>query len=304
VSDDGRTLAYASADLLHPPDLYVADAGGQGERRLSQLNPWLDAKRLSQPQPLAVTSADGAVIDAWLIPPAGKSEPVAGPLVLDVHGGPHSIFGHVFFFDMQLLSAQGYSVLFVNPRATRSYGDAFASCNLGRWGEGDAPDLLAALDAAVKTGWVDTERIGVIGLSYGGFMTNWLIGHTDRFRVAVSENSLSNLVSFHGTSDIGWYFSPEEFGVEPEVDMDRYLRISPLSAVDQIHTPLLLLNSLEDWRCPIEQAEQLYTALKRRGRTVEMVCFPGESHTMLGGGRPQSRRVRHEHLLRWFATHL
>jgi dipeptidyl aminopeptidase/acylaminoacyl peptidase len=304
ASSDGRTLAFASADLLHPPDLYVADASGRGERRLSWLNPWLDAKQLSQPQPLAVTSADGAAIDAWLIPPAGKPEPVAGPLVLDVHGGPHSIFGHVFFFDMQLLAAQGYSVLFVNPRATRSYGDDFASCNLGRWGEGDAPDLLAALDAAVKTGWVDTKRVGVIGLSYGGFMTNWLIGHTDRFCVAVSENSLSNLISFYGTSDIGWYFSPEEIGVEPEVDIDRYLRISPLSAADQITAPLLLLNSLEDWRCPIEQAEQLYAALKRRGRTVEMVCFPGESHIMLGAGRPQSRRARHEHLLRWLATHL
>jgi dipeptidyl aminopeptidase/acylaminoacyl peptidase len=251
-----------------------------------------------------VTNAEGAAIDAWLIPPANRTEPTAGPLVLDIHGGPHSIFGYALFFDMQLHAAHGYSVLFVNPRATRSYGDQFSTCNLGQWGEGDAPDLLAALDAAIKTGWVDTERIGVVGLSYGGFMTNWLIGHCTRFRAAVSENSISNLVSFYGTSDIGWYFTPDEMGAEPEEDLSRYSRISPLSAVDRITTPLLLLNSMEDWRCPIEQAEQFYAALKRRGRMVEMVCFPGESHGMLSSGRPGSRLVRYEHVARWFATYL
>ncbi|MGH2390333.1 MAG: alpha/beta hydrolase family protein, partial [Chloroflexota bacterium] len=295
---------YAAADLVHTPDLYAADADGQGERRLSRLNPWLEEVTLSRPRPLSVAAPDGVAIDAWLIPPVGEAEPVAGPLVLDIHGGPHSIFGHVFFFDMQLLTAAGCGVLFVNPRATRSYGDDFAGCNIGRWGEGDAPDLLAALDAAVDTGWVDPERVGVVGLSYGGFMTNWLIGHTDRFRAAVSENSISNLVSFYGTSDIGWCFTPDEIGAEPEEDLERYIRLSPLSAADRIAAPLLLLNGMEDWRCPIEQAEQLYTALKRRGRTVEMVRFPGESHGMLANGRPRSRLTRCRHILRWFVTHI
>ncbi|MGH2409726.1 MAG: alpha/beta hydrolase family protein, partial [Chloroflexota bacterium] len=304
VSDNGHILVYASADLLHTPELYVADANGLDERRLSWLNPWLEDMALSRPRPLTVADSDGAPIDAWLIPPVGEGEPVAGPLVLDVHGGPHSIFGHVFFFDMQLLAACGCGVLFVNPRATRSYGDEFATCNIGRWGEGDAPDLLAALDAAINTGWVDAGRVGVIGLSYGGFMTNWLIGHTNRFRAAVSENSISNLVSFYGTSDIGWYFTPEEIGAEPDEDLERYRRLSPLSAANHIEAPLLLLNSLEDWRCPIEQAEQLYVALKRHGRIVEMVRFPGESHAMLANGRPQARLVRRRQILRWFATHL
>ncbi len=303
-SANGETLAYASGDLMHAPDLYVADAAGRNERCLSRLNPWLDEQTLSRPRPLAVTNADGGTIDAWLIPPANGAEPVAGPLVLDIHGGPHSIFGYAMFFDMQLLAAQGYAVLFANPRATRSYGDDFSTCNIGQWGEGDAPDLLAALDAAVQTGWVDTERVGVIGLSYGGFMTNWLIGHSQRFRAAVSENSISNLVSFYGTSDIGWYFTSAEMGAEPEDDLSRYIRISPLSAADRITTPLLLLNSLEDWRCPVEQAEQIYVALKRRGRTVEMVRFPGESHGMLSSGRPRSRLVRYQHIARWFATYL
>lgn len=304
VSSDGQTLAYASSDMMHPPDLYVAGDAGRAERRLAQLNPWLQDGLLSQPRPLAVNSPDGTPIDAWFIPPAGATEPSPGPVVLDVHGGPHSIFGHVFFFDMHLLAAQGYGVLFANPRATRGYGDDFATCNRGRWGEGDTPDLLAALDAAGAAGWVDPQHVGVLGLSYGGYMVNWLIGHTRRFRAAVSENSISNLVSFYGTSDIGWYFTPEEIGAQPGDDLDRYVRLSPLSAVEHIEAPLLLLNCLADWRCPVEQAEQLYTALKRRGRVVEMVCFPGESHGMLSGGRPRSRLARRQHILRWFATHL
>lgn len=304
VSRDGRTLAYAAADFLRPHDLYVATPAEGAERRLSHLNPWLDAIRLSEPRPIAVTGVDGLPIDAWLIPPSGATEPTPAPLVLDVHGGPHSIFGHVFFFDMQLLAAEGYSVLFANPRATRGYGDHFSSCNVGHWGEGDAPDLLAALDAALATGWVDPNRVGVIGLSYGGYMTNWLVGHSDRFRAAISENSISNLVSFYGTADIGWYFLPEEMDAEPDAELERYIRLSPLSAASQIKTPLLFLNTLEDWRCPIEQAEQLYTALKRRSQTVEMVCFPGESHAMLANGKPLSRLTRRQHMLRWLATYL
>ncbi|HVC78946.1 MAG TPA: S9 family peptidase [Chloroflexota bacterium] len=304
VSDQGSILVYAAADFTHTPDLYVADAAGAGERRLSRLNPWLEEVRLSRPRPLSVAAPDGLALDAWLIPPAGGETPVAGPLVLDIHGGPHSIFGPAFFLDMQLLAARGFGVLLVNPRATRSYGDHFAACNLGHWGEGDAPDLLAALDAALKTGWVDQDRVGVMGLSYGGYMTNWLIGHTDRFRAAVSENSISNLVSFSGTSDIGWYFTPDEIGAEPWEDRERYLRLSPLSAADRIEIPLLLLNSQEDWRCPIEQAEQLYVALKRRGGIVEMVRFPGESHGMMSIGRPRSRLDRYRRVADWFATYV
>lgn len=304
MSRDGRTMVYAAADPVHAPDLYAADTDGGGERRLSRLNPWLDERRLPRPRPLAVTAPDGRAIDAWLIPPAGGQEPVAGPLVLDVHGGPHSSFGHALFFDMQLLAARGYGVLFVNPRATRGYGDAFATCNIGHWGEGDSPDLLAAVDAAVRTGWVDSGRIGVMGLSYGGFMANWLVGHSDRFRAAASENSISNLASLYGTADIGWYFLPDELGAEPDEDPGRYARLSPLGAVEHITAPLLLLNSLEDWRCPVEQAEQLYVALKRRGRTVEMVRFPGQSHVLMLSGRPGSRLARYRHLERWFATHL
>jgi dipeptidyl aminopeptidase/acylaminoacyl peptidase len=195
-------------------------------------------------------------------------------------------------------------VLFTNPRATRSYGDDFALCNLGQWGEGDAPDQFAALDHAVAMGWADPRRVGVMGLSYGGYMVNWLIGHSTRFRAAVSENGISNILSAYGTSDGGWYFIPLELGAEPDEDPERYARLSPLSAADRIQTPLLLLQSEDDWNCPIEQGEQLYTALKRRGRTVEMVRFAGEGHIMTTAGKPLARLLRRHHLLRWFRTNL
>lgn len=300
VSSDGRTMAYAACDMLYLPDVYIATP--DGERRVSDLNPWWDGAGTSAPRHLSVAGEDGAPIDAWLVVPPG--EPSPGPLVQYIHGGPHSIFGHVFFLDMLLLAANGYRVLFANPRATRGYGDDFALCNLGRWGEGDTPDQLAALEAALETGWVDRDRLGVMGLSYGGYMTNWLLGHTDCYRAGVSENSISNLISFCGTSDIGWYFGADEMGVEPEANPDLFERLSPLNAADTIRAPLLLLNCLEDWRCPVEQGEQLYTALKKRGCTVEMVCFPGEGHTMLSAGKPRSRVERRRHILRWFEQYL
>jgi dipeptidyl aminopeptidase/acylaminoacyl peptidase len=308
LSRDGQTLAYAAATPLQPADLFVVTRAGDGSwqepRALTTLNAWLDAYALQRPLALRVTSSDGRAVDAWLLPPPGVVQPTPCPTVLSVHGGPHSSFGYTFFFDMHLLASHGYAVLFVNPRATRGYDDAFALCAIGAWGEGDTPDQLAALDAATALGWVDPARVGVMGLSYGGYMTNWLIGHTDRFRAAVSENSISNLLSEYGTSDIGWYFLPSELGAEPHEDPERYLRLSPLTAAARIHTPLLLLTCLEDWRCPSEQSEQLYTTLKRLGRVVEMVRFPGESHSMLSGGRPVSRVTRRRHLLRWFARYL
>jgi dipeptidyl aminopeptidase/acylaminoacyl peptidase len=308
VSADGRALAYAASDARRPADIYLATTmdgrGWQQVCALSDLNPWLDEYALQRPLAFIVTGVDGRAMDAWLLPPVGAEAPVPSPLVQYIHGGPHSIFGPTFFFDMYLLSNRGYAVLFVNPRATHGYGDDFALCNLGRWGEGDTPDQLAALDVAVRSGWVDSTRVGAMGLSYGGYMVNWLLGHTDRFRAAVSENSISNLVSVYGTSDIGWYFFPRELAAEPDQDPERYARLSPLSAAGQIRAPLLLLQCEQDWRCPAEQGEQLYTALKRRGHTVEMVRFPGESHGMLSGGKPRARVSRRRHMLRWFDRYL
>jgi dipeptidyl aminopeptidase/acylaminoacyl peptidase len=307
ASADGTRLAYVAGDMTNPCDLYTATADGDGERRLTDLNAAvLDEVPLIAPEHLPFTAFDGRFeVDAWLLRPVGYREGQVYPLVQIVHGGPHSIFGHAFFFDMQLWANRGWNVLFVNPRASQGYGEAFATANLGDWGGADWKEQEAALDLVIARGGVDTERLAVTGLSYGGFMTNWIIGHSDRYKVAVSENSVSNLVSHHTTSDIGWFWTEGEWGDKPVwSNLDYYMAHSPISYVDQIRTPTLFLQAEGDWRCPIEQGEQMYTALMSRGVPCEMIRFPGDSHTLLSTGKPRSRLERRRHNLRWFAEYL
>jgi len=303
---DGKRLAYVAGDFTNPCDLYVTDDDGANERRLTAIN----ADRLAglatqQPERIPFQSFDGRFeVDAWLIRPDGYDPGKRYPLVQIIHGGPHSVFGYVFFFDMQLWAGRGWNVLFVNPRATQGYGEAFATANLGDWGGADWKEQEQALDLAIARGGVDPDRLAVTGLSYGGFMTNWIVTQTDRYRVAVSENSISNLVSFYGTADIGWYWLTGEWGPPFWENLDFYLAHSPMSHVARVKTPTLLLQSESDWRCPIEQGEQFYVALQDRGVPCEMVRFPGESHVNLLIGRPRSRLERRRHTLRWFERYL
>lgn len=305
-SADGGRLAYVAGDFTNPCDLYVSDDDGANERRLTALN----AERLAglaiqAPQHLPFTSFDGRFdVDAWLIRPVGYDQARRYPLVQIIHGGPHSVFGHVFFFDMQQWAGQGWNVLFINPRATQGYGEGFATANLGDWGDADWKEQEQALDVAIASGGVDPDRLAVTGLSYGGYMTNWIVTQTDRYRAAVSENSISNLVSFYGTSDIGWAWLAREWGPPFWENLDFYMAHSPISHVARVKTPTLLLQAEADWRCPIEQGEQFYVALQDQGVPCEMVRFPGESHVNLLIGRPRSRLERRRHTLRWFERFL
>lgn len=306
ASESAGLLAYVAGDFTNPCDLYVSALDGSDERRLTALNDdFLSGVAIQQPEHLPFESFDGRfTVDAWLIRPVGYDESENCPLVQIIHGGPHSIFGHVFFFDMQLWASQGWNVLFVNPRATQGYGEEFATCNLGDWGGADWKEQEQALDLAITQGGIDPDRLAVTGLSYGGFMTNWIIGHSNRYTVAVSENSLSNLVSFYTTSDIGWYWLEPEMGPEVWSNLDFYMERSPISYVEQIETPTLLLQAVTDYRCPIEQGEQFYRALLARGVPTEMLRFPGESHGFLRTGTPENRLERRKHTLRWFNEYL
>lgn len=166
------------------------------------------------------------------------------------------------------------------------------------------PDLMAAVDHVLSLGFVDEQRMGVTGGSYGGYMTLWVIGHTDRFKAAVTQRCVSNLYSFYGTSDIGWHFFDYEFGGPPWSETERYLKYSPITYVEHMTTPLLIVHSERDFRCPIEQGEQVFISLKRLGREVEFVRFPDENHNLSRTGKPKHRIERLEHILRWFDTHL
>jgi len=305
LSADGRWIAAVIADPVDPGSVWLMAADGSSSRCLADPNAaWKEEVEILGPEEMWVSSpVDGRPIHAWVLRPANAGGERV-PLVLSIHGGPHGMYGWAYCHEFQVLAAEGYGVVYANPRGSQGYGETFLACTRGAWGEADMPDLMAVVDAVLAQGWADPERLGVCGGSYGGYMTNWIIGHTDRFRAAVSMRCVSELVSMYGTSDIGVYFSEWEIGATPWDDPERYRRLSPLTYAPNIRTPLLLLHAEEDWRCPIAQAEQLFTWLRRLGRTVELVRFPGEGHNLTRSGRPRHRLEHLEHELRWFRTYL
>jgi len=344
VSAAGSRIAFTASTPVEPPDLFVCErerwlqpAGEHHpivERRLSNVNAgWLAEVQLSQPRSFHFSGAGGLQIEGWVMPPSpthalpsrhpetsysvhpetsysAHPEPVEGgapvPTLLNVHGGPHSFYGWGFFDEFQVQAGAGYAVIYINPRGSQGYGEAFAQACCGDWGGGDYEDLMRGLDEALdRHPFLDRTRIGVLGGSYGGFMTSWIVGHTDRFPAAVSERAVNAPVSLFGTSDIGYWFEHYELGGDPFANRDTFLERSPLSYAAQISTPLLIMHSENDLRCPIEQAEQLYVALKLLGRAdTVFVRFPEENHELSRSGKPSRRVERFQILLDWFDRYL
>jgi dipeptidyl aminopeptidase/acylaminoacyl peptidase len=221
-----------------------------------------------------------------------------------VHGGPHTAYGNGFVFEFQVLASHGYAVLYGNPRGSTGLGHDFAANVLGDYGGEDAQDVLDIADAGLAALGTPKAPLHLTGGSYGGFMTNWLVGVTDRFRSAVSQRSISNWTSMYGTSDIGPSFVERELGANPWGDFDALWRQSPLRNAANVRTPLLLIHSEHDWRCPIEQAEQFFSALKRIGQAeVELLRFPDEGHELSRSGRPDRRLLRLNAIVDWFEAH-
>lgn len=297
-----RRFALVVADARNPGDLYLAERDG-ATRRLTAFNDeLLESLDLSAPEEI-VADSDGRRVQGWLLLPPEAPRKGKVPAILQIHGGPHAMYGHAFFHEFQLLAAQGYAVAYANPCGSQGYGREFAAAAMRRWGGPDYDDLMAFADRVAAHPRVDAKRFGVTGGSYGGYMTNWIVGRTDRFRAAVTHRSLSNLISFFGASDCGWEFIPE-FGGTPWEKPDEYLAASPIMRAARIRTPLLIVHSDEDIRTPIEQAEQLFTALKLLGRDVEMLRFFGENHDLSRTGRPSNRAARLEAILDWFGRKL
>jgi dipeptidyl aminopeptidase/acylaminoacyl peptidase len=289
-----------------PFELDRVTDGKVGEAITSANQSALETILLSGAIDLLATAPDGKEIQAWLIPPAGfdQKSGTKHPLILQIHGGPHSMYGYAMFHEMQLMAARGYAVLFSNPRGSGGYGEEFTTCTRGIWGEADMPDVIAAVEEASHLPWIDTDRFGITGGSYGGYLTNWIIGHDTRFKAAVTQRCVSNFHSFFGTSDIGTTFGVHEFDGLPWTDAEKLLRHSPISYVAEMQTPLLILHSEKDFRCPIEQAEQLYASLKYLQREVAFVRIPDEGHELSRSGTPSRRLARLHHLLGWFDAHL
>jgi dipeptidyl aminopeptidase/acylaminoacyl peptidase len=303
VAGDG-TLVFAATDPLSPGELFVL-AGGS-ERQLTDLNGgWRAEVELAQPERCQF-ERDGQQIDAWVMRPPGAERGQRYPVLLNIHGGPHSQYGNGFFDEFQIYAAAGYAVVFTNPRGSQGYGEAFTRAVVGDWGGVDYADVMAGLDAALERhDFLDRERLGVMGGSYGGYMTSWTVSHTDRFKAACSERALNDWTTFVGTSDIGGWFAREQHeGKLPWTDRSWYLERSPLTHVAKIHTPLLILHAEDDLRCPVDQGEQLFVALKLLGRETTFVRFPGENHEMSRSGKPRHRLERFAHILTWFGRYL
>jgi dipeptidyl aminopeptidase/acylaminoacyl peptidase len=303
----GNGLVFTSGQVHLPFELYRSTLDGQDESQITSVNDDIvGAVALPAAIDLDVTAPDGTAIQAWLIPPVGFEDTSTAkhPLIVQIHGGPHAMYGYAMFHEMQLMASRGYAVLFCNPRGSSGYGEDFTGTTRGRWGESDMPDVIATLDKALELPWIDPARLGVTGGSYGGYLTNWIIGHDQRFKAAVTQRCVSNFYSFFGTSDIGFDFGAFEFGGLPWSDAEKLLRHSPISYVDQITTPLLILHSEQDLRCPIEQSEQMFTALKYLEKEVAFVRIPNESHGLSRNGTPSRRLARLHHLIGWFDQHL
>jgi dipeptidyl aminopeptidase/acylaminoacyl peptidase len=297
----GRLVACL-ADPACPGEVHLAENGG--ERKLTDLNPWLRDRYLARPRRLQLKARDGLGLEGWLLEPPGFDPRVKHPLVMEIHGGPHSQYGWAFFHEFQVLAGMGFCVFYVNPRGSDGYGEEFKRAVVRDWGGRDYEDLMTALDQLIAGGeFVNEARMGVGGGSYGGYMTNWIIGHTDRFSAAVAMRSLSNLVSEYAQHDIvPW--GQLEMGPPPWPDLDELWRRSPIRYVQQMRTPLLLTHGEMDLRCAISQAEELFGALRLLGREVELVRFPGESHDVSRSGRPDRRLERLRRVASWFAAHL
>ncbi|MFQ1003044.1 S9 family peptidase [Modestobacter sp. SSW1-42] len=253
--------------------------------------------RLHRMRETTATAPDGYPVHGWVTTPPG---PGPHPVLLTVHGGPFAQYGWTLFDETQAYVEAGYAVLMCNPRGSSGYGQAHGRVIKEHMGELDADDVLAFLDAALTDPALDSSRVGLMGGSYGGYMTTLLLGRTDRFVAGISERAFNDPVSFVGSSDIGFFFPDEYVGTDPE----RIAAQSPMAHAHRITTPTLVVHSEEDWRCPLEQGTRLYVELKRRGVPTELLLFPGEGHELSRSGRPAHRRARLEHVLRWWGRWL
>lgn len=305
VNREGDFALVAVSSAVSPGEIYqLTIATGEREALTSFNKDYLQEVKLVEPEAIVFKSAKDWDVHGWLMKPTDFKDGEKYPLIVDIHGGPHAMFGNTFFHEMQLLAAKGYGVLYINPRGSHGYSQEFVDAVRGDYGGGDYEDIMAATDYVLaENSWIDEDRLGVTGGSYGGFMTNWIVGHTNRFKAAVTQRSICNWISFFGVSDIGYYFSDWQIAADMK-DVETLWKHSPLKYAENVETPLLILHSEKDFRCPIEQAEQLYITLKSMGKETEFVRFPDADHNLSRTGAPNLRIERLNEITGWFAKYL
>ncbi|GAA1792847.1 S9 family peptidase [Planosporangium flavigriseum] len=291
VASAGGTTVVTLADPTTWGELAVVVPGGE-PRRITDWNAGYGP--IFAQEEINATAPDGYPVHGWVVRPEGDGP---HPALLMIHGGPFTQYGWRLFDEAQVYAGAGYAVVMGNPRGSSGYGEAHGRAVIGDVGEVSARDLLALLDTALKAPDLDASRVGVLGGSHGGFMATWMAAHHgDRFSAAISERAVNAIDSFAGSSDIGWFFGEDLYGPDP-AEWDRQ---SPLSHADRIDLPMLIIHSEHDWRCPVEQAQRLYVALKLRGVPVELLLFPGEGHELSRSGLPSHRVARFAAILEWW----
>ena len=305
VAAQSSRVALVAATPLTPGDLVQLDLDNGQSHRLTDLNAALLAgRRVSIPESRRATAPDGLEVESWL----WRAPHAHAPLVVDIHGGPHNAstptLSPLLELWRQEMVSRGCSVLAVNARGSDGYGAEFMGGAVGGWGELDFADIMAAVDEVVDAGIADPQRLAVTGYSYGGFMTSWIVGHTDRFRAAVAGGVVTDLASMYGTSDVGAAFLPVEVREHLIDDPQLYARLSPLTYAERVTTPTLILHGEADLRCPVGQAEEFFTALRHLGREVEMVLYPGGNHLFVVSGRPSHIVDFGTRIVDWVTGHL
>ncbi|MFB9905673.1 S9 family peptidase [Allokutzneria oryzae] len=302
----GERICYVEASPTSAGDIFVTTVDGGEPLRLTDYGveslPDVD---LFTARPRVFTSDDGTEVHGWLLRDPSLSEP--GPLLLDIHGGPHNAWSPVFdgrHFYHQVLAAKGWSVLLLNPRASDGYGEDFFTAGLGGWGVVDQQDFVGPVRALIESGVARESEIAVCGYSYGGYAVCWLTGHTDLFAAAVAGGCVSDLTSMYGTSDAGHFLGSREFLALPHADPARLSAQDPMRSVHRVETPTLLLHGENDDRCPIGQAEQWFTALRVRGVPTRLVRYPGASHLFVLNGRPSHRIDYNRRIVEWVDQHV
>ncbi|HDT12328.1 MAG TPA: S9 family peptidase [Candidatus Marinimicrobia bacterium] len=299
MSDDGKTLAVHLAQMERPDEIWLLEMNNEKYfRRITFLNDeYMNSVTFNTPEEHHIPS-DNAVIQSWILKPPGFSNRSKYPLLLQIHGGPRAQYGYTWFHEMQVFASAGYVVLYTNPQGSQGYGHTFADAITGKWAEPAMNDLMVAVDYTLELGYTDPDRCFVTGGSYGGYMTNWVVSHTNRFKAAVTQRSICDLASFFGTSDTGWDLEADFHSI-PWKNPEVYAKWSPITYADNIRTPLCIIHSEKDLRCPVEQAEQLFVRLKYDKKPVKLVLFPEESHGLSRGGRPDRRIERMKVMLEW-----
>jgi len=294
-------VAYAAFNAETLCELYVRQ--GIAERQITRFNGELvDSTEFARFQHLTWSPEPGVDLDGWLLLPISHQHGMRVPLVWDIHGGPHIMWSPHYegeWANWQAAAAAGYAVFFGNPRGSAGYGDAFQRAIEGKWGPLAYADLIAGLEVVLKRDAIDPERVVVMGGSYGGYMTAWTIAHDHRFKAAVAERGVYNLLSFTGTTDIP-SFIQNEFGVELWENGPWLWENSPLAHAHHIKTPLLIIHSENDFRVAISEAEQLFAVIRRSGSPVEFVRYPREGHELSRNGEPKHRIDRLQRIVGWF----